>query len=63
MSRWFYDGYTKDLDSSGKRMIEKWHYRCSVCGHIIRTEPKGTAILTYTICPNCNSDMRGLDDE
>lgn len=44
-------------------LIEKWCYRCSDCGHIVRTEPKRTAILSYTLCPNCGADMRKEGDE
>lgn len=62
MAKWIYDGYTKVHDDSRKHMIEKWCYRCSECGHIVRTEPKRTAILTYNVCPHCGADMRGEQD-
>lgn len=63
MSKWIYDGYTKVHDSSRKHMIETWCYRCSDCGHIVRTEPKRTAILSYTICPNCSTKMDSMKEE
>ena len=63
MSKWIYDGYTKVHDDSRKHMIEKWCYRCSQCGHIVRTEPKRMAILSYMTCPNCGADMREREGE
>lgn len=63
MGKWIYDGYTKVHDDSRKHMIEKWCYCYSECGKTVRTEPKKTAIYSYTICPNCGCRMKGVDDE
>ena len=55
MAKWIYDGCTKVHDSSRGHMIEQWCYKCSCCGHIVRTAPKRQEILFYTKCPNCNA--------
>ena len=62
MSKWIYDGYTKVHDKSKRTMIEKWCYKCSDCGHTVRTEPTRNAIRFIDVCPNCGADMRGEDD-
>ena len=63
MNEWIYDGYTKVHDNSRKHMIERWVYRCSECGHTVRTEPTRRAILSYATCPSCGAMMKGADDE
>lgn len=63
MSRWIYDGCTKVHDDSRRHMVERWCYRCSDCGHIVRTKPKREAILSVATCPSCGADMKGADDE
>ena len=57
MSKWIYDGYTKVHDR--KHMIEKWCYKCSACGYVVRTEPRRKAIEAFTKCPSCSADMVG----
>lgn len=58
MGKWIDDGYTKVHDDSRRHMIERWCYRCSECGHIVRTEPTRNAILYFKTCPNCGADMK-----
>ena len=63
MSKWVYDGYTKVYDDSRRHMIERWCYRCSECGHIVRTEPIRKAITAFKNCPNCEAKMDGGDED
>lgn len=54
MSKWKYDGYTKD--KIGSKFIEKWIYVCPYCKDEVRIKAMTKPPLN---CPRCGADMRG----